>query len=118
MPTSGFAYCIDTKIVSFRNALFSSASLTLPLLSTGIKLTLKPSFSSLFTGFKTEKCSIEETIICLPLVFKVATRPFIAKLFDSVPQDVKITSSLSALIKSAACRLAVSRASLEKEPKE
>ena len=52
---------------------------------------------------KTELCSISVVIICisecfLPLLIRLFTKPKIARLFDSVPPDVKIISLSCPLI--------------------
>ncbi len=66
--------------------------------------------------FITEKCSIEEIIICLPFVCLAAAIPLRAVLLLSDPLPVKIISSGLAFIKAATCSLAASIASRAGSP--
>src|SRR5512140_174491 len=60
---------------------------------------------------------MDDVIRCMPFFLSALAVPFIAKLLDSVPQEVKSISSLSAPISEATCSLAAARPFLGSSPK-
>jgi hypothetical protein len=62
----------------------------MPYLLTFIFVSSKPCFSNHSALFKTQLCSIEEIIMCLPLFWLAKAIPLIARLLLSVAELVKI----------------------------
>ena len=118
MPVSLFAYMTDTRTVSGRIADATASGLTRPSGSTGKRVFSKPSASRALTQLRTAGCSIAVVIICfLPCVARCRATPAIARLSDSVPDDVKIISFGDAAPRAAAtCLLAVSIAVRARRP--
>jgi len=107
---------IETSIVSFLIAFSRSSGLTYPSLSTGKYVISNPCVCSHLQLFSTQSCSIFVVMICFPLSLFANAIPFIAKLFDSVPPDVKIISSSFAPIDFAIVVLDSSTACLAHTP--
>ena len=64
----------------------------MPLLSTGRYTISNPCSSKYFIVAATEECSIFVVIILFPALLFALALPIIARLFDSVPPDVKYIS--------------------------
>jgi hypothetical protein len=78
-----------TRIVSSRIALSISDTWIKPRSSGSIYVTSNPWFSSHAQDLRIALCSIEEVIMCRPLVYNASATPLIIQLSPSVPPDVK-----------------------------
>ena len=108
-PVSLFASISAANRVSSRNVAAMAVASARPSASTGTRSTAKPDASSRATGSTIAGCSIGPVTTC-PGEVSAPARPKTARLFDSVPPEVKITSDGSAPRIRATVSLACSHA--------
>ena len=105
-PTSLFMYIILTSIVSLLTASKICSVVILPYLSGIRRITSNPCFSSSATDSIILSCSMAVVTMRLPFRLFAAAVPNTARLFASVPPEVKNISSASQDKAFAMCCLA------------
>src|SRR6185369_2846636 len=93
VPISLFAYITEIRIVLSVSAWRIASSSTRPSGRTGTYVTSKPWRSRRLQTSRLARCSIAVVTMWLPFSRYISATPFIARLIDSVPPEVK-TSSL------------------------
>lgn len=117
VPTSLFACMIVIRMVRSVMACSTSLTLTMPLESTGSRVTSKPQCSRRAQTSSTAGCSIWEVMMWLPRDLSAEATPLMAWLFDSVAQPVKTISEGRQFRSAATCPRARFTARLGSIPK-
>src|SRR5437867_4445655 len=119
VPISLFASMTEIRIVLSVSACRIASTSTRPSGRTGTYVTSKPCRSRRLQTSRLARCSMAVVTMWLPFSRYISATPLIARLIDSVPPEVKITSLGSrAPMSFASCSRARSTAFSASQPKE